>query len=74
MRVNELPQTFGKFFNDKISQIRQGIDNASLSPPSYTEFQGECLSDFRCVTEESGPSLFHHLQSLVALTLSQHPS
>ena len=39
------------FFYDKISQIRQGIDNASLSPPSYTEFQGECLSDFRCVTE-----------------------
>ena len=55
--VNELPQTFGKFFNDKISQIRQGIDNASLSPPSYTEFQGECLSDFRCVTEEEVRSI-----------------
>ena len=50
--VNELPQTFGNFFNDKISQIRQGIDNTSLSPLSSTEFQGECLSDLRCVTEE----------------------
>ena len=55
--VNELPQTFGKKFNDKISQIRKGIDNASLSPPSYTEFQGECLSDFRCVTEEEVRSI-----------------
>ena len=55
--LNELPQTFGKFFNDKISQIRQGIDNASLSPPSYTEFQGECWSDFRCVTEEEVMSI-----------------
>ena len=55
--INERPQTFGKFVNDKISQIRQGIDNASLSPPSYTEFQDECLSDFRCVTEKEVRSI-----------------
>ena len=55
--VNELPETFGQFFNDKISQIREDIDNASLSPPSYTEIQGECLSDFRCVTEEEVRSI-----------------
>ena len=55
--VNELPQTYGKFCYNKISHIRQGIDNASLSPPSYTEFQGECLSDFRCVTEEEVRSI-----------------
>ena len=73
--VNKLPQTFGKSFNDKISQIREGIDNASLSPPSYTEFQGECLSDLDVLQKRrSGPSSFHHLQSLVALTLFQHPS
>ena len=41
---------FAEFFNAKVEKINE--DTANAPPPSYTEIEGEWLSEFKLVMEE----------------------
>ena len=53
INTSDLPDTFCQFFNNKIEQIRNDIDNQSADPPVFEPFTGSKFCDFEPVTEAS---------------------
>ena len=51
--TSDLPDTFCQFFNNKIEQIRNYVDNQSAYPPVFEPFTGSKFCDFEPVTEAS---------------------
>ena len=51
--TSDLPDTLCQFFNNKIEQIRNDIDNQSADPPFFKPFTGSKFCDFEPVTEAS---------------------
>ncbi|GFR77660.1 RNA-directed DNA polymerase from mobile element jockey [Elysia marginata] len=51
IKVKELPNSFGILFSEKTANIRKKLDVSTVCP-SYDEFDGESLTEFRSVTKD----------------------
>ena len=49
---SELPQRFCDFFQEKIRLIRAELDSCNCDPPTFAEYTGRLLSQFRPVTQQ----------------------
>ena len=50
IKNNDLPDAFGTFFSDKITNLRDEVDLSQSADPQYREYNGGMFNCFRTVS------------------------